>query len=62
MDGAFTFLNKRSRFVTPDAFIAKWKDTYDGLLSIRRFELRDVVRSDYYPIKDAAKPVSQAAQ
>jgi len=45
-----------------DSFIAKWKDTYDGLLSIRRFELRDVVRSDYYPIKDAAKPVSQAAQ
>jgi hypothetical protein len=43
-----------------DSFVTRWKESYKEALSVRRFELRDVIRADYYPVKDGAKPVSQA--
>lgn len=44
-----------------DSFVARWTETYQGILALRRFELRDSIRADYSPVKPSAAPVGQAA-
>jgi len=40
-----------------DSFVARWTQEYQGLLQLRRFELRDALRADYTPVKNAARAV-----